>query len=114
MKPKRMYRTPYDEAVLIQVMVPEKVIVIEHYTRNGAKQYIWTIGKLRKDNRCTRCGQDLTKGAMAFRPMTMKDERPDRLCLGCLDDIVAGRWRDAHANCDPQHPCSSGCSAGAA
>lgn len=83
--------TPYDRAICIKVLTPEKAVVIESHVRGvGLRQYIWTRATLRKPKRCARCWLELPKRAGAFRPITNREERPDRLCLQCVADIVAG------------------------
>ena len=89
----RVFRTPYDDATCVKTLT-DGAHIIEQFRSCEVVQHIWTRNKLRKDNNCSRCYRNMAKGEVAFRPMSFTDVRPDRLCEGCVGQILAGVKRD--------------------
>ena len=62
-----------------------KVVVLEHWQYGTA---IWSTGVLRKPKSCAVCRNSLEKGTEAYRPMTNKTFRADRVCVRCMGKLT--------------------------
>ena len=57
---------------------------------------IWSLGKSRKETRCTMCGGRLPLGDHTWRPLTFSNNRMDRIggdCIALMADEARERRR---------------------
>lgn len=84
---------------------PAELWAIREESQAAWLSCIWRRCSLRVGNWCTCCGRDLNKGDAAYRPITGKALRSERICPGCVRSAAGNRWQEITGYRGCIHPC---------
>jgi hypothetical protein len=85
---KRRLREFWNNRFQVVEVLCDQLIGVSTRLRTETLRQLWSEATLRKNCRCCRCFDDLTKGMKAFRPLgNAPPNRPDRMCTGCMTTI---------------------------